>query len=589
MDFLDPNDIWKFRETVLSRVSIIEIAQEYGLNLESKETGAFTHRTYCPLHAGKGRGGQERTPSMFFSKHSNSFCCFGCLDENTLVWTQKGLIKMGSINIGDFVLGHDGLFHRVSNKMLSKSNSIVSISTKSSKNGKLILTNNHKCMCIKKEDMLDAVPYIYRNKHRSFGMKFAQRRKNDRGVKLQISTILAENLKKGDFLLFPIISEQHRQIKPLIKKGVVRKYYKGPKTDRIFSLPISKELCWLYGLWLAEGSRGRGFIRFSFHYNERYTLAVAAKKILLKEFNVKSTIFDRKEKNICELIACKTDLELLFTFWFNSGAENKKLPVEFMSLPAEFQKSIIKGYFDGDGCYKNNTSSTVSKELALGMYSLCIQAGLLPSIYFRPKYVDKNNVKHKDCWFVAIKKRESISGFIETINNVKYYISVIDNISFSKEDRNVVDITVDRSSSFTTAICVVHNCGKSGSVLDFVSYMDGTPTIIALTKLAKKIGLIDKDGNWDELQLGAIEKREAFDPNKTIDPYIFRMSDLLRSYIGRFANNDSFEKELKWMERVAAKADSFLANIGYEDWEYAKDLYEKVDKAVKNRLRMKGE
>ena len=78
MELLDPNDIWRFRNIVLSRVSIIEIAREYGIALEEKDTGTFTHRSFCPFHAGKGTGGRERTPSLFFSKHSNSFCCFGC-------------------------------------------------------------------------------------------------------------------------------------------------------------------------------------------------------------------------------------------------------------------------------------------------------------------------------------------------------------------------------------------------------------------------------------------------------------------------------------------------------------------------------
>jgi len=133
-------------------------------------------------------------------------------------------------------------------------------------------------------------------------------------------------------------------------------------------------------------------------------------------------------------------------------------------------------------------------------------------------------------------------------------------------------------------------CGVGGTVLEFVSYMDGTPPVIALAKLAKKVGLIDKDGNWDELKLQSLGNyRTQFDPNKTVDPYIFRISDALRRYIRKFINHENFEKELRWMERVGAKADSFLANIGHEDWEYAKDLCEKIEKAVKNRLNSKGE
>jgi DNA primase len=133
-------------------------------------------------------------------------------------------------------------------------------------------------------------------------------------------------------------------------------------------------------------------------------------------------------------------------------------------------------------------------------------------------------------------------------------------------------------------------CSRSGNVIDFVIYMDGAPQPIALTKLANKKGLVDVGGNWDELQINSKDCFDScFDPNKTVDPYIFKISDLLRSYINKFKNGPNLKKEFKWMEQVSSKADSFLANIGYEDWEYAKDLSDKVEKAIKNRLRMKGE
>jgi len=142
-------------------------------------------------------------------------------------------------------------------------------------------------------------------------------------------------------------------------------------------------------------------------------------------------------------------------------------------------------------------------------------------------------------------------------------------------------------SSHSDSFCCF-GCLAGGSTLDFVSLMDGTPPPVALTKLAKKVGLVDKDGNWDELQLESVDRRIVhFDPLKTVDPYVSKISDILRGYIHRFIGTEYFEKELKWMERVGAKVDLFLTNIGFEDWEYAKELSEKVEKAVKRRLRSK--
>jgi len=133
-------------------------------------------------------------------------------------------------------------------------------------------------------------------------------------------------------------------------------------------------------------------------------------------------------------------------------------------------------------------------------------------------------------------------------------------------------------------------CGKSGSVLDFIMYMDGTPPSVALEKLAKKLGLIDKNGKWDDLQLDVIDHRVSeFDPRKTIEPYVFEISSGLRNYIKRYVGTEGFEKELKWMERVATKVDKLLVTTGYEDWEYARDMSESVQKSIKNRIKKKDE
>jgi hypothetical protein len=137
----------------------------------------------------------------------------------------------------------------------------------------------------------------------------------------------------------------------------------------------------------------------------------------------------------------------------------------------------------------------------------------------------------------------------------------------------------DRTNSF---FCF--GCNVNGTVIDFVSLIDGTPPLIALQKLAKDIGLIDKDGHWDELQLDALnELMPSFDPLKTIEPYLFDISMSMKQYITKYVGKEDFEKEFKWIEKVGQKVDAFLSNIGHEDWEYAKELSEKVTKGIAKR------
>jgi hypothetical protein len=131
------------------------------------------------------------------------------------------------------------------------------------------------------------------------------------------------------------------------------------------------------------------------------------------------------------------------------------------------------------------------------------------------------------------------------------------------------------------------SCYTTGSIIDFVSLIDGTPRVIALTKLAKRAGLIDKDGKWDELQADSFDFKPVFDPSKTIEPFLFEISTAMRNYIKMFVGTKDLNKELKWMERLAKKVDEFLFTIGYEDWEYAKEICEKTQKAIENRIHKK--
>lgn len=141
-------------------------------------------------------------------------------------------------------------------------------------------------------------------------------------------------------------------------------------------------------------------------------------------------------------------------------------------------------------------------------------------------------------------------------------------------------------SETTNSFCCF-GCAAGSSAIDFVQLMDGTPPTIALTKLAKRIGIIDKDGKWDELKINTLGGVSILEPIKTIEPFLFEISKVLRNYTKLFIDTPEFDIEFKWIEKVSAKVDEFLSNIGYEDWEYAEELCEKVKNSIKNKLRKK--
>lgn len=124
-------------------------------------------------------------------------------------------------------------------------------------------------------------------------------------------------------------------------------------------------------------------------------------------------------------------------------------------------------------------------------------------------------------------------------------------------------------------------CDAQGTVIDFVSLMDGSPAMIAATKLAKKIGLINKDGQYDELQIDSYGfKNTAFEEKKTIEPYLFEISDMLRSYIEKYSDSPNLNKKLEKMEKFAEKIDKAISKLEFGDWEKAEEILNKVKKRM---------
>jgi DNA primase len=70
-------------ESISKQISIMDIADEFGVELESISSGNFDHRCRCPSQDHKNGG--EKTPSLYIDSVNNSFYCFGCHAGNTAV------------------------------------------------------------------------------------------------------------------------------------------------------------------------------------------------------------------------------------------------------------------------------------------------------------------------------------------------------------------------------------------------------------------------------------------------------------------------------------------------------------------------
>lgn len=470
-----------FLDDLRRQTDIVRVISDY---VALKKKGA-NWMACCPFH-------QEKSPSFSVNPAKDIFYCFGCLEESELIWTRRGLKPIGEVQVGEQVLDKHGDWQEVLNIMHKPTDVLLGFSTAAFRHDPLWLTPDHICIFAKRSHVIESVPYVFATAERS--IKFLNAKKHTRRIgkyrdKLKLTEGHADTLEVGDYMVFPVVPESARRALDLSAHCI------NPRENRINgirikALPVNERTAWLYGLWLAEGSTGRGFARWTFHAKEKNTLAAKTVTILKGEFGLSASVYEYAERpNTCEVSCSKTDLACQLTHWFGKGAAHKRLPAEALYWPVNIQKAFLSGYRDGDGDCNRGTSTSVSRQLSYGIFALAIQAQENIALYHNEAYIDKAGLQHKECWRRYPRGRESSNGFYEIVGDTTYYFSPIIAIEHSTEPKQVVDITVSNTSSFVTKLGAVHNCGRGGSVFSFVMEMERLSFPEAVRVVAEKAGV----------------------------------------------------------------------------------------------------
>lgn len=224
-------------------------------------------------------------------------------------------------------------------------------------------------------------------------------------------------------------------------------------------LPVSERLAYMYGLYIAEGSTGRGFVKWTYNINERDTLAAATVSILAEELGFKSSSILYEDHSVCEITCSKTDLAKQLEYWFGKGAEFKKVPAQAFFWPKNIQNQLIQGWMDGDA------GGTISQDLAYGMFGLFVQAGRLPSLGRIDAHVDDQGVNHRESWIMHGCKRQYSRIFYEPIGGVNYLWLAVKSVSqLCEGGHGVVDIRTRGDNTFVTKMGAVHNCAAEADM-----------------------------------------------------------------------------------------------------------------------------
>jgi len=382
-----------------------------------------------------------------------------CLLPYQNIHINNNLREINKISRENSVLSHKGRYNRVDKvtKRIYKGK----ILTIKNKLGKIRLTPDHLILGIK-------VPQ---------GNKFL-RTKNRKG--LISAWYHAEQLKKGDIVLYPILKKEKDLDYIEINIPKLKWDFKSKEIPNKISL--SPDLLKLFGYFLAEGNiqdkPTRTFISFTLNIKER-EIVEDIKKISKNLFGLDVTVREKPRVKTVVVYLYSARLARFFKQLFGNGAQRKTIPDFIMNLPAGRQKSLIYGLWKGDGYVNLDRDGpragycTISYLLAQQVKVLLLRQKIAPSIYTEKEKKIKG-VNHKKAYRIHIGQRESLFKLCSILNikyNPRSYISekswFDDNYLYApvteikKEKYNglVYNLEVRHSHSFTSESFCLHNCG----------------------------------------------------------------------------------------------------------------------------------
>jgi len=330
---------------------------------------------------------------------------------NSIIITKDKIKEIKDIKKNDLILTDKGIFKPVKNIFIKNySGNIYKIKlshlnfiTASFTEDHIIFTNNG----IKNVKELSTSDYL----------KIPKIKENENITEINLGEYISDNIK--------CIERDNRFFIPHGKMGAV---FSSSVPKKI---KLTNDLLWLLGFIIAEGCiiNNNSTIDITLGPNDKKFIKKCMN--ILSDLGLSRTLMKRKNSKCWDIMIYNKLLNNILGNMIYIGAKNKKFPNFVFNLNNNQIKSLLKGYWSGDGWYekihKRIAIATVSKSLAFYTSLLLIKLNLIPSLYMqirKPHIIKESKVNSSLIYNVYTLSDPN--NFLED-KNKQYYKSRIDN------------------------------------------------------------------------------------------------------------------------------------------------------------------
>jgi ribonucleoside-diphosphate reductase alpha chain len=417
-----------------------------------------------------------------------------CFVGTTKIYTDKGLVQINQLNVGDKVFTMDGSLKEILKVYNDKyENNVLDISVIHNINN-ITVTPEHPFYVVKNQ----IIPIKQKK-----GVNYDVIRNRFEKDLVVHEWVEAKNLTEDDLITIPI-----------------------PKYEKDYILYNDTD-CYMYGIMLGDGHicTNRNEAGVSLGFKKENIIEFVKNYLKLNLINYWESQND-STKSIRWTVSSK------FKFNRNQFYDTnniKKFDTIMLNLPLSKVKWIIKGLLETDGC--------IDKEITLEMTSLNViesvkylltRMGILTSGYHRNRINNvssyKNITTRLETWVLIIPKTKEIAELlnIEESKYVKFFrhennlYTRITSITERQISDIVYDLEIEKNHNYLTEIGLVHNGGKrKGSIAvylephhsDITEFLELRKNFGAETERARDLFLalwipdlfmkqVEEDGDW---------------------------------------------------------------------------------------------